>query len=138
MTDAKTLAITYRDETLARRGRETLENAAAGAEFDPVIQVNLTDPHDLDRLTSVENLELLTAIVEDAPESITELAACVDREYESVHRNLSELEGFGVVEFDESEGAERPILRAGADELELAVTVGKSDPDGDVHHSASV
>lgn len=131
MTEPKTLRITYRDETLQERGREALQRAAEGDAFDPVIQVNLTDPNDLDRLVSVENLELLTAIVEEEPASISKLAEAVEREYKSVHRNCSELATFGVVEFEESKGRKRPVLRAGADALEVAVSVGSADADRD-------
>lgn len=133
----KTLRITYRDETLEQAGRDALASAVEGEEFDPVVQVNLTEPHDLARLVSEENLELLTAIVEHEPETITELADYVERDYKSVHRNLSELVEFGTVELQTTGRGKRPTLRAQADELELEVSVGGSDVDGDVHRQAS-
>lgn len=121
----KTLHVTYRDETLADRGRDALEKATNDEAFDPVVQVNLTEPHDLARLVSESNLELLTAIVESEPATINELADAVDRDYKSVQRNLRELEDFGVIEYETSGNAKRPILRAGADEIEVEFSVQK-------------
>jgi predicted transcriptional regulator len=132
-----TLHITYRDETLRERGRKTLERAAADEEFEPVIQVDFTELHDLARLMSEENLELLTAIVERQPESISDLAAVVDREYKSVHRNLRELEEFGVVEFASEGNSKRPILRGGATEFEVEFSVQQLDGEEGGHNPAS-
>lgn len=133
-----TLHITYRDETLRDRGRETLRRAVNGEEYDPVIQVNLTELHDLARLMSEQNLELLTAIVERQPQSISDLAAAVDRDYKSVHRNLRELEEFGVIEFESSGNTKRPILRGGAEEFEVEVSVHRFDGEETGHNPASV
>lgn len=133
-----TLHITYRDETLRDRGRKTLRRAVTGEEYDPVIQVNLTELHDLARLMSEENLELLTAIVERQPQSITDLAAAVDRDYKSVHRNLRELEEFGVIEFESSGNTKRPILRGGAEEFEVKVSVHRFDGEETGHNPTSV
>ena len=133
-----TLYVTYRDETLRERGRETLERAVDGKEYEPVIQVNITELHDLARLMSEENLELLTAIVEQQPRSISDLAAAVDRDYKSVHRNLRELEEFGVLEFESTGNAKQPILRGGADEFEVEVSVHQLDGEETGHNPASV
>jgi predicted transcriptional regulator len=133
-----TLHITYRDETLRDRGRDALERAVDGEEYDPVIQVNLTELHDLARLMTEENLELLTRIVERRPESISDLAAAVDRDYKSVHRNLRELEEFGVIEFESSGNAKRPLLRGGADEFEVEVSVHRVDSEETGHNPASM
>lgn len=133
-----TLYVTYRDETLHERGRETLRRAVEGETYEPVIQVNITELHDLARLMSEENLELLTAIVERQPRSISELASIVDRDYKSVHRNLQELEGFGVIEFESTENAKRPILRGGAEEFEVEVSVHRLDGEETGHNPASV
>lgn len=140
MTASKstTLYVTYRDETLRERGRETLRRAVEGEEYEPVVQVNVTELHDLARLMSEENLELLTAIVEQRPESISDLARIVDRDYKSVHRNLCELKEFGVLEFESTGNAKRPILRGGADEFEVEVSVHRLDNEGGSHEPASV
>lgn len=134
----KTLYVTYRDQTLRERGRETLRRATEGEEHDPVIQVNFTDLRDLARLMSEENLELLTAIVERNPDSISDLAAAVDRDYKSVHRNLQELEQFGVIEFESVGNTKQPILRGGAEEFEVEVSVHRLDGEESGHNPASV
>jgi predicted transcriptional regulator len=133
-----TLHITYRDETLRDRGRDALERAVDGEEYDPIIQVNLTELHDLARLMTEENLALLTVIVERRPQSISDLAAAVDRDYKSVHRNLRELEEFGVLEFESSGNTKRPLLRGGADEFEVEVSVHRLDGEETGHNPASV
>jgi predicted transcriptional regulator len=133
-----TLHVTYRDETLRDRGCDALERAVDGEEYDPVIQVNLTELHDLARLMTEENLELLTRIVERRPESISDLAAAVDRDYKSVHRNLRELEEFGVIEFESSGNAKRPLLRGGADEFEVEVSVHRVHSEETGHNPASM
>ena len=133
-----TLYVTYRDQTLRERGREALERATEGEEYEPVIQVDFTELHDLSRLLSEENLELLTAIVERQPDSISSLARAVDRDYKSVHRNLRELESFGVIEFESTENAKRPILRGGAEEFEVEVSVHRVDSEETGHDPASV
>jgi len=133
-----TLYVTYRDQTLRERGRDTLRRATEGEEYEPVIQVNLTELHDLSRLMSEENLELLTAIVERQPDSISSLAAAVDRDYKSVHRNLRELEKFGVIEFESTGNTKQPVLRGGAEEFEVEVSVHRLDGEETGHNPASV
>lgn len=133
-----TLYVTYRDQTLRERGREALRRADDDEEYEPVIQVDLTELHDLSRLMSEENLELLTAIVERRPQSISDLAETVDRDYKSVHRNLRELEEFGVIEFESTENTKQPILRGGAEEFEVEVSVHRLDGEETSHNPASV
>lgn len=132
-----TLYITYRDETLRERGRDALQQAVEGEEFEPVIQVDFTELRDLARLMSEENLELLTAIVERQPESISALAEAVERDYKSVHRNLRELETFGVIEFTANGNAKQPILRGGATEFEVAVSIHRLDGEESGHDLVS-
>lgn len=136
--ESTTLSITYRDESLRDRGREALEQAVTGEDYEPVIQVNFTELHDLARLMSEQNLELLTAIVEQQPLSISDLATVVDRDYKSVHRNLRELEQFGVIEFESEGNTKRPILRGGADEFEVEVSINRVDGEETGHNPASV
>lgn len=92
------------DERTSRR----IVAAREGEDLDDAQPVLDFDSYDeLDRLLSRKNLELLTAIADYDPDSISETADLVGRDYKQVHHNLSELESIGVVEFDE-EGPGRP------------------------------
>ena len=86
---------------LDQRTRRRIKAAQDGEEFDDVQPVlNFGSYAELSRLLSPKNLELLEAIAENDPESIREAAELVDRDYKQVHRNLSELEDIGVIEFE--------------------------------------
>jgi predicted transcriptional regulator len=135
--ESTTLYVTYPDRTFRERGREALERATKVEEDGPVIQVNFTGLHDLSRLMSEENLKLLTGIVERQPDSISSLTEAVGRDYKSVHRNLQELESFGVIEFESTENAKQPILRGGAEEVAVEVSVHRLDGEEIGHDSAS-
>jgi predicted transcriptional regulator len=70
---------------------------------------------------SGKNLELLEAIFESEPESIRDAAELVDRDYKQVHRNLSELEDIGVIEFEGggSGRAKKPVLAYDGPEIDI-------------------
>ena len=53
--------------------------------------------------------------------SIREFADTVDRDYREVHRNLSELEALGVIEFTDEGSRKRPILRGGAENIDFSI-----------------
>ncbi|MDJ1432445.1 hypothetical protein QNM96_10310 [Halostagnicola sp. A-GB9-2] len=69
---------------------------------------------------------MLETIAEHEPESIREAADLVDRDYKQVHRDLSELEDIGVLEFDGggSEQAKTPPL--GYDGIEIDIPFADS------------
>lgn len=101
------LKITVGDvDELAERTRARLETVEAG-----------TDPEDLDAvqpelrfgsyselfdLLSQQRIELLGAIATHGPESIRGAADLVERDYKTVHRQLSELAELGVVEWTDA------------------------------------
>jgi len=97
-----TLKITIGErDRLDQRTRERLAAARDGADLDgaqPVL--NFGSYAELSRLLSPTNLELLEVVAEHEPESIREAADLVDRDYKQVHRNLSELDDIGVIEFE--------------------------------------
>ena len=92
------------DRIKAAQERKDLDDA------QPVL--NFGSYAELSRLLSQKNLELLDSIFKYEPESIREAADLVDRDYKQVHRNLSDLEGIGVIEFEGggSGRAKKPIL----------------------------
>jgi predicted transcriptional regulator len=95
-------------DRLDQRTRRRIKAAEEGEALDDVQPVlNFGSYAELSRLLSPKNLELLEAIAQNGPDSIREVAELVDRDYKQVHRNLSELEDIGVLEF-EGGGSGRP------------------------------
>jgi len=124
-----TLKVTVGErDRLDQRTRRRIEAAQRGEALDdsqPVL--NLGSYAELGRLLSQKNLELLEAIFEHEPASIREAAELVERDYKQVHRNLSELEDIGVIEF-EKEGsgrAKKPVLAY--DGLEIDIPFAESE-----------
>jgi predicted transcriptional regulator len=121
-----TLKITFRQRDDHRdAARERLRRAEAGESVEAVEQdvrfiLNFEEFDDVDRLMRTSNLELIEAIVAHQPESIRDAAGVVDRDYREVHRNLKELESLGVIEFETSGQSKKPILRAGAENIDFS------------------
>ena len=104
-----TLKVTVNErDRLDQRTRQRLKAAEEGRNLDEVQPVlNFSSYAELSRLLSPKNLKLLETIAENEPASIRETARLVDRDYKQVHRNLTELEDIGVIEF-EGGGSGRP------------------------------
>lgn len=121
-----TLKITFGEaDELRDAARERVRRAEDGASGEEIHQdvrfvLNFETLADVERLMRSSNLELIQAIVETDPESIRAVADAVDRDYKEVHRNLTELASLGVVEFVENGGSKAPILRGGAENVELS------------------
>ena len=109
-----TLKVTVGErDRLDQRTRSRINAAQEGEDLDDAQPVlNFGSYAELSRLLSPKNLELLETISEHEPESIREAAELVDRDYKQVHRNLSELEDIGVIEFEGGElgRAKKPKL----------------------------
>lgn len=105
-----------------------------------------TDPEDLDEaqpelrfasyselfdVLSEQRIELLEAIATHEPASISAAAELVDRDYKTVHRQLSELAELGVIEWIESGSgtAKKPQFPYDGLEIDLdLVDNERSDP----------
>ena len=124
-----TLKITIGErDRLDQRTRSRIAAAQEGADLDDAQPVlNFGSYATLSRLLSPTNLELLEAISEHEPASIREAADLVDRDYKQVHRNLTELDDIGILEFDGGGvgHAKRPVLAY--DGLEIDIPFTKSD-----------
>ena len=124
-----TLKVTVGErDRLDQRTRRRIKAAQEGEALDdsqPVL--NFGSYAELSRLLSQKNLELLDAIFEHEPESIREAADLVGRDYKQVHRNLSELEDIGVIEFEGggSGRAKKPVLAY--DGLKIDILFADSD-----------
>ncbi|AXR76244.1 HVO_A0114 family putative DNA-binding protein [Natrarchaeobaculum sulfurireducens] len=118
-----TLKVTVGErDRLDQRTRSRIKAAQEGEDLDDAQPVlNLGSYAELSRLLSPKNLELLQAISEHQPDSIREAAELVERDYKQVHRNLSELEDIGVIEFEGggSGQAKKPTLAYDGLEIDI-------------------
>ncbi|WP_276279227.1 transcriptional regulator [Halorussus caseinilyticus] len=119
-------------DRLRDRTRRRIEAAEEDVSLDDVQPVlNFESYADLSRLLSQKNLELLEAIAEHEPDSIREAAKIVSRDYKQVHRNLSELEDIGVLEFEGGGRGrpKKPMLAYDGLEIDLPFTDSGGDTD---------
>ncbi|WP_254840411.1 transcriptional regulator [Natronomonas marina] len=118
-----TLKVTIGERNrLDQRTQRRIKAAQEGEDLDEAQPVlNFGSYAELSRILSQKNLELLDAIFEYEPESIREAAELVDRDYKQVHRNLSELEDVGVIEFEGGGPgrAKKPILAYDGLEIDI-------------------
>ncbi|NLV08296.1 transcriptional regulator [Haloarcula rubripromontorii] len=121
-----TLKVTVGERSrLDQRTRSRIKAAQEGEDLDDVQpRLNFESYDQLNRLLSPKNLELLEAISEHEPASIREAADLVDRDYKQVHRNLSELEDIGVIEFAGGGAgqAKKPLLAYDGLEIDIPFT----------------
>lgn len=61
-------------------------------------------------LLTPRRVELIEAVMADAPESIADLAERIDRGYSQVHEDLETLADYGVVDFAREGRARRPFV----------------------------
>jgi predicted transcriptional regulator len=130
-----TLKVTVGErDRLDQRTRRRIEAAQKGEDIEDAQPVlNFGSYAELSRLLSQKNLELLDAVFEYEPESIREAAEMVNRDYKQVHRNLSELEDIGVIEFEGggSGRAKKPVLAYDGLEIDIPFA-GSEDSVGTV------
>lgn len=118
--ERKTLTITVgqADETLQDALRAA-KKATEGEDTEPVYRLNFESLAGVATVTKETNLNLLRAIRQHEPESISELAEIVGRDYREVHRNLSELESLDIIKFEQAGRSKKPIARY--DELHFEI-----------------
>ncbi len=118
-------------EQFHERGLEQMEQIEDGRRepFDETHVLSFTNFEDLSRIFSETNMELLQIIAEYEPESIRETARCAERDVSDVHRNLTELETLGIIEFEEHGRSKRPTVFY--DEIEVTVPLPQSSEDDD-------
>ncbi|MDL0129130.1 transcriptional regulator [Halobacterium salinarum] len=118
-----TLKVTVgKHDRLDQRTRSRIKAAQEGEDLDDAQPVlNFESYAELSRLLSPKNLELLETISEHDPESISEAAKLVDRDYKQVHQNLSELEDIGVITFEHSDASQAKQPKLAYDGLEIDI-----------------
>ena len=124
-----TLTITIgRGDQLEQETIDRIRAAEAGEELaDDEPTLNFDSYRTLSRFLSDRNLELLETISRDHPESIREAARLVDRDYREVHRNLTELEDLGLIDFEGGGPgkAKRPVVEY--DDIEVAIPLASNE-----------
>lgn len=75
----------------------------------PKIWVSSMEP--IGRLLSADNYAMIEAIRTHHPETISELAKLVSREQANVSRTLSRMADFHLVDFEESNGRKKPVVK---------------------------
>ena len=78
---------------------------------DPKIWVSSLES--IGRLLSADNYAMIEAIRMHHPETISELAKLVSREQANVSRTLSRMADFHLVDFEESNGRKKPVVKWG-------------------------
>ena len=122
-----TLTITIeRDDEFHDRVLADLEALEEGTELDDANILSLPNERALARVLSEANVELVRAIAQHRPESIREVARIVGRDVKDVHQNLTELEHYGLIEFEDLGQSKRPFVWY--DEIEISLPVRSPSP----------
>lgn len=133
MTESNTLYV--RVGAAEQTFEETKDAIEALQRGEPVAKphvLNLEDEADLAWLVSASTLELMRTISRVEPESVRALAELVDREYESVQRDIDELETLCVIECEEVDGKRRPRVRFDSIEIDIPVSPDAQNSDSAV------
>lgn len=120
---------------LAERTRERIAAIESGSDAD---ELDAVQPElrfgsygELFDLLSEQRVELLEAIATNEPESISATADIVDRDYKTVHRQLSELAELGVIDWGDAQPGEakKPIFPYDGLEIDIDLVDGdRPDP----------
>lgn len=122
-TNTRTLHVRVGETERTRKEmREKLARLERGEDTTEMLVLNLPNYAELERLTREKNMELLHALAQHEPASISETATLVERDYKDVHRNLTELETLGVVTFEESGRSKRPVVHFAEIEIDVHLT----------------
>lgn len=111
------------------RIEETLQAIDAGEAVEPYFEVTFHDSDQLHQVTRPTNLELLRTIAREEPSGIRETARLVERDVRQVHRNLSELESLGLVDFEDNGRSKRPTVWYDTIEVDLPLLDSRSEYD---------
>jgi predicted transcriptional regulator len=120
---------------LAERTRDRLAAIESGSDVDELDEVQpelrFGSYGELFDLLSEQRIELLEVIVTSEPESISATADLVERDYKTVHRQLSELAELGVIDWTDAKPgtAKKPIFPYDGLEIDIDLVDGdRPDP----------
>jgi len=104
--------------------RENITNALRGESPDgPRRRLNFHSPEQFQEVFNATTLTLIRTIQRDQPESIRELARLLERNVSPVHSDLTKLESYGLVAFEQGDNrAKQPVIPY--DRIRIDVTPG--------------
>jgi predicted transcriptional regulator len=121
----RVLRVTIQDslDALAEEGAN-IANALRGESPDgPRRRLNFHSPEQFQEVFNATTLTLVHTIEREHPGSIRELARLLDRHVSPVHSDLTKLESYGLVAFEQGENrAKRPVVPY--DRIRIDVTPG--------------
>lgn len=124
-----TLHITVKSEEEFLDSTQTaVETLASGESVDRPNELAFPSVEALFREFTPKKIELLGAVADAHPESITQAAEIVERDVKNVHQNLVELAQLDVIEFVDEGRAKRPI--AHYDSLRIEVPFVDAPSEG--------
>lgn len=133
MTTTLKVRVGERERT-RREARERIAAAQRGESVEERHVLNIEREHDVARILSKVNLELLRGIAEHEPQSMRATADLVDRDFKEVHRNLSELAELGLIELIQEGRAKRPTVPY--DEIHLDISLSNNH-EGEQNHAVA-
>jgi predicted transcriptional regulator len=95
-------------EEFEEESAERLKKSMNGEDAD--VTVSFDTPLEIRKLLTEKRLELMKAIMNEKPESITELAEKLDRGIKEVHNDLKLLEENKIVFFEQKGRKKKPII----------------------------
>lgn len=106
----ETLRLTLADaDSMFDEALTSVEDVERGREHQPEAIRAYKSVDDLRRLITDRRLEVLRAIYENPPDSISDLATRLDRAYAVVHEDIQILAEHGIIEFRQgARGAKQP------------------------------
>lgn len=107
-----TLYVTVKsDEAFLADAGNAVEALADGESVERANELSFPTIEMLFREFTPKKIELLQAVTEKQPESISQTAKLVGRDVKNVHQNLTELAQLDVIEFVENGQAKQPVAR---------------------------
>ena len=107
-----TLYVTVKsDEAFLDDAGSAVEALAAGDSVEWTNELSFPSIEMLFREFTPKKIELLQAVTEKQPESISQTAKIVGRDVKNIHQNLVELAQLDVIEFVENGQAKQPVAR---------------------------
>lgn len=98
------------DEALYEEGLEAIQQLHGGEPVDRPARLSFATAEQLGEVFNDRTYRLLRVVRAEEPGSIRETARLVGRDVKNVHEELTRLEALGVVEFDQSGQAKRPVV----------------------------
>lgn len=123
--DERVLQVTIQDSMDALSDEsENIANALRGEPPDgPRRRLNFHSPEQFQEVFNATTLTLIRTIQRNQPASIRELARLLERNVSPVHSDLTKLESYGLVAFEQGDNrAKRPVVPY--DRIRIDVTPG--------------